>query len=111
MNKPLTIKNNCRKPNEFGFPEKNQVTYQFPGTKYTTDKLEWIWQDGSGAPKKHKDLNVSLMSGHQGQYVIMIPEKELIITRLGERDIDLGGPGVSGDVLTYIDEALKLIED
>ena len=61
--------------------------------------------------KKHKDLNVSLMSGHQGQYVIMIPEKELIITRLGERDIDLGGPGVSGDVLTYIDEALKLIED
>ena len=61
--------------------------------------------------KKHKDLNVSLMSGHQGQYIIMIPEKELIITRLGERDIDLGGPGVSGDVLTYIDEALKLIED
>ena len=59
--------------------------------------------------KKHKDLNVSLMSGHQGQYVIMIPEKELIITRLGQRDIDLGGPGVSGDVLTYIDEALKLI--
>jgi len=51
------------------------------------------------------------MSGHQGQYVIMIPEKELIITRLGERDIDLGGPGVSGDVLSYIDEALKLIED
>ena len=61
--------------------------------------------------KKHKDLNVSLMSGHQGQYIIMIPEKKLIITRLGERDIDLGGPGVSGDVLTYIDEALKLIED
>ena len=61
--------------------------------------------------KKHKGLSVSLMSGHQGQYVIMIPEKELIITRLGQRDIDLGGPGVSGDVLTYIDEALKLIED
>ena len=61
--------------------------------------------------KKHKGLNVSLMSGHQGQYVIMIPEKELIITRLGLRDIDLGGPGVSGDVLTYIDQALKLIED
>ena len=61
--------------------------------------------------KKYKGLKVSLMSGHQGQYVIMIPEKELIITRLGQRDIDLGGPGVSGDVLTYIDEALKLIED
>ena len=58
-----------------------------------------------------KDLNVSLMSGHQGQYVIMIPEKDLIVTRLGERDIDLPGVGVSGDVLLYIDEALKLIED
>ena len=51
------------------------------------------------------------MSGHLGQYVIMIPEKDLIITRLGEKDIDLGGPGVSGDVLIYVDEALKLIED
>ena len=59
----------------------------------------------------HKDMNISLMSGHQGQYVIMIPEKDLIITRLGERDIDLGGPGVSGDVLVYIDEALSLIQD
>ena len=42
---------------------------------------------------------------------VMIPEKDLIITRLGERDIDLGGPGVSGDVLVYIDEALSLIQD
>ena len=57
----------------------------------------------------YKDLKISLMSGHQGQYVIMIPEKKLIITRLGERDIDLGRAGVSPDVLVYIDEALKLI--
>ena len=57
----------------------------------------------------YKDLKISLMSGHQGQYVIMIPEKKLIITRLGERDVDLGRAGVSPDVLIYIDEALKLI--
>jgi predicted dehydrogenase len=55
---PLTIKNKCRKPNGFGFPENNEVTYEFPGTKYTTDKLEWIWQDGAGAPKNHKDLKL-----------------------------------------------------
>jgi len=60
---------------------------------------------------KHKGLDIALMSGHLGQYVIMIPEKDLIITRLGEKDIDLGGPGVSGDVLIYVDEALRLIED
>ena len=57
----------------------------------------------------YKDLKISLMSGHQGQYVIMIPEKKLIITRLGERDVDLGRAGVSQDVLVYVDEALKLI--
>ena len=57
----------------------------------------------------YKNLKISLMSGHQGQYVIMIPEKKLIITRLGERDVDLGRAGVSPDVLIYIDEALKLI--
>jgi len=57
----------------------------------------------------YKDLKISLMSGHQGQYVIMIPEKKLIITRLGKRDVDLGRAGVSPDVLVYIDEALKLI--
>ncbi|MDC3221283.1 gfo/Idh/MocA family oxidoreductase, partial [Flavobacteriaceae bacterium] len=45
-------------PNGFGFPENNEVTYKFPGTKYTTDKLEWIWQDGAGAPKNHKDLKL-----------------------------------------------------
>jgi CubicO group peptidase (beta-lactamase class C family) len=58
----------------------------------------------------YNDLKISLMSGHQGQYVIMIPEKNLIITRLGERDVDLGRAGVSPDVLVYIDEALKLID-
>ena len=32
------------------------VTYQFPGTRYTTDKLQWIWYDGEGAPTEHPDL-------------------------------------------------------
>ena len=53
---PKTIKNSCRPPNGFGFPENNIVTYQFPGTKFTTKKFEWIWYDGPGAPKEHKDL-------------------------------------------------------
>ncbi len=53
---PFTIKNNCRKPNGFGFPENNFVTYEFPGTKYTTNTLEWIWNDGVSAPKTHDEL-------------------------------------------------------
>lgn len=55
---PKTIKTKCRKPTGFGFPENNVVTYEFPGTAYTTNKFEWIWYDGPGAPKKHKDLKL-----------------------------------------------------
>ena len=55
---PMTIKNKCRKPNNFGFPEKNYVEYVFPGTEYTTETLKWIWEDGKGSPKRHKDLKL-----------------------------------------------------
>ncbi len=55
---PMTIKNKCRKPNNFGFPEKNYVEYVFPGTKYTTETLTWIWEDGKGSPRNHKDLKL-----------------------------------------------------
>ena len=53
---PETIKNICREPNDFSFPENNVVKYEFLGTNYTTKKFEWIWYDGPGAPKDHKDL-------------------------------------------------------
>jgi predicted dehydrogenase len=53
---PMTIKNNCRQPTGFGFPEKNIVSYKFSGTRYTTKTLKWVWYDGAGAPEKHKDL-------------------------------------------------------
>jgi len=55
---PLTITNKCRKPNGFGFPENNNVTYTFPGTKYTTDTLTWVWSDGPGMPKVNKELKL-----------------------------------------------------
>jgi predicted dehydrogenase len=55
---PLTIKNECREPNGFGFPENNIVTYEFPGTPQTADRLKWIWYDGPGAPIDHEDLKL-----------------------------------------------------
>ncbi len=55
---PATIKTKCRKPTGFGHPERNVVTYEFPGTKYTTDTLKWVWYDGKKAPKKHKELKL-----------------------------------------------------
>ena len=55
---PTTIKNNCRKPNGFGYPENNNVTYTFKGTKYTTEYFKWVWYDGKGAPSSHKELKL-----------------------------------------------------
>ena len=55
---PKTIKTSCRKPTGFGHPEHNIVKYEFPGTKYTTESLKWVWYDGEGAPEKHKDLKL-----------------------------------------------------
>jgi len=53
---PRTIKNESNETAGFGFPEKNKVTYEFPGTKHTAETLTWIWSDGPGAPEKHEDL-------------------------------------------------------
>jgi predicted dehydrogenase len=55
---PRTITTNCREPNGFGYPENNTVTYEFPGTKYTTKNLKWVWYDGPGAPPAHDELKL-----------------------------------------------------
>lgn len=72
---PKTIKNNCRESNGFGFPENNIVTYEFPGTKYTTDTLTWIWSDGQGAPADHEDLKLPNGEKLPGQGAMFIGEK------------------------------------
>ncbi len=55
---PKTIVNECREPTGFGYPVNNTVTYEFPGTDYTTDTLKWVWYDGPGAPESHEDLKL-----------------------------------------------------
>jgi predicted dehydrogenase len=55
---PRTIKTSCRKPTGYGHPENNVVRYKFPGTRYTTKTLKWIWYDGEGAPEAHRDLEL-----------------------------------------------------
>ena len=55
---PMTIKNECREPNGYSYPENNVVTYECPGTKYTAEKLKWVWSDGPGVPDMHEDLKL-----------------------------------------------------
>jgi predicted dehydrogenase len=72
---PQTIKTSCRKPTGFGHPENNIVTYSFPGTKYTTETLKWVWYDGEGAPKTHKDLKLPNQDKLPEQGSMFIGEK------------------------------------
>lgn len=72
---PKTILTECRKPTGFGHPEKNKVTYEFPGTTYTTDTLTWIWYDGKKAPKRHKDLRMPKGEKLPGQGAMFVGEK------------------------------------
>src|SRR5690606_13710354 len=51
----------------FGFPEHNKVTYEFPGTQYTTKSLKWIWYDGEGAPAMNDDLVLPGMDAQADQ--------------------------------------------
>jgi len=96
---PLTIVNNCREPNGYGFPEKNKVTYEFRGTKYTTDKLTWIWYDGEGAPTYDEELLMpkdgplpdqgALFVGEKGRLLLphfMEPPKLVVNSRYKELD-------------------------
>lgn len=53
---PKSVKTECREPTGVGHPEKNQVDYEFPGTKYTTQTLRWTWLDGAAAPPSAADL-------------------------------------------------------
>ncbi|NQU51710.1 MAG: Gfo/Idh/MocA family oxidoreductase [Bacteroidetes bacterium] len=72
---PRTINTSCRKPTGFGHPENNVVEYEFPGTKYTTESLKWVWYDGPGAPKKHEDLKLPEKDKLPEQGAMFIGEK------------------------------------
>lgn len=75
LNVPKTIKTKCRKPTGFGHPEKNVVTYEFSGTKYTAEELKWVWYDGPGAPNKHRDLKLPDKQKLPNQGAMFIGEK------------------------------------
>jgi predicted dehydrogenase len=72
---PKTIKTSCRPPTGFGHPENNIVTYEFPGTEYTTDTLKWIWYDGPNTNLDHEELILPNNDELPGQGSMFIGEK------------------------------------
>tara|TARA_B100000575_G_scaffold162754_1_gene130051 strand:+ start:279 stop:1619 length:1341 start_codon:yes stop_codon:yes gene_type:complete len=106
---PKTIVNKCRKPNGYGYPEKNIVKYIFPGTSYTTEELEWIWYDGKGSPRHHDELRLpnkdklplqgAMFIGEKGR--LLLPhfmERPRLIVNGKYQDIDVKDYDPNGDL-------------
>jgi len=59
----------------------------------------------------YKNKNIFAMYGIHGQYVISIPEDDLIIVRLGhKRDLFKDSTAFTQDFFVYIDEVYKMLE-
>lgn len=59
---------------------------------------------------EYKDKKIFYMRGHLGQYVIVIPQDDLIIVRLGNKgDIRSKGNPHSNDFNSYIEETYKML--
>ena len=59
---------------------------------------------------KFEGKDVLYMRGHLGQYVIVIPQDNIIITRLGHRATPAEGDNHSSDFYIYIEEAYKMLD-
>jgi CubicO group peptidase (beta-lactamase class C family) len=65
-----------------------------------------LWMDPDHAPAFY------FLQGHLGQYVIVVPERELVIVRLGQTRIKANTrhPRIYDEVYRYLDEGLRLAE-
>jgi predicted dehydrogenase len=76
---PKWVKTTCRAPTGIGHPEKNIVEYEFPGTRYTTESLSWIWYDGPAAPPKAEELGLPAQMRVPGQGSLFIGEEGIML--------------------------------
>ena len=59
---------------------------------------------------QHKNKDFYYLRGHLGQYVIVIPEDDVIIVRLGEGTHRVGVNAHGSDLFGYIDETYKMLD-
>ncbi len=71
-----------------------------------TDQYGYAWW-----LTEHNGFEIFYARGINGQYTIIIPEKELVVVRLGHKRIKEKGAKHPKDVYFYIDAALELIQE
>lgn len=80
-------------------------------TASTTPRFEESPEYGYGFwLSNHLDKKIHVMRGILGQYVISIPEDNLIIVRLGHQRGNPIGKPFSSDFYTYLEEAYSMLE-
>jgi len=57
---------------------------------------------------KYKEMSFSSARGMRGQYIIMIPDEELIIVRLGHHQSKERVENMPPDMFVYIDAAIAI---
>ena len=50
-----------------------------------------------------------MMEGHLGQFVVVEPNDNLIVVRLGHKKNYFGNDPYNGDISAYIEEAYKML--
>ena len=115
---PKTIKNECRKPTGFGYPENNIVTYEFPATRHTAETLKWVWYDGPGAPKDHEELTLpdgealhdqgAMFMGEKGRlYLPHFQKLPKLIVDGAYKEMDIASFNLGDPVRDYESEGKK----
>jgi CubicO group peptidase (beta-lactamase class C family) len=59
--------------------------------------------------RKTEDKSFFMMEGHLGQCVVVEPNDNLIVVRLGNAKASFGNDPYNGDISTYIEEAYKML--
>jgi CubicO group peptidase (beta-lactamase class C family) len=59
---------------------------------------------------EYKNMKINMACGLYGQYIIMIPEKNLVIVRLGHRTSKESRGHFNTDVYSYIEAGLSIAE-
>lgn len=96
---------------QYGKWNGNQILDSAFVAKSTTPRFPVSPQYGYGWwLSEYKDKKIFYMRGHLGQYVIVIPQDDLIIVRLGQHYIPstVGSPH-SDDFFIYIDETYRML--